>query len=232
MLSYKERVLRHYASRRAEGYRPKNALSIAKFDAKYAKGGKCPFDNRWGYEGKKEHRLPNGMKLVFEIKRDDDCGPPDKEYEGCGETEWVHRTLEDWERDWVLVWDRGSKLLYDVKASMEKALRDGWDAAPYGVGTKHERAARAVKKDFDYLHGYYNEKWWYVGIIVELYDENDNLIDEDSCWGYSADDMSHLTSEARSWAAHMVRKALPTWKRERRIEREESHWSAVQELCA
>lgn len=226
MLSYRERVLLHYATRRAENFRPKGALRCAKYDAKYANGGKCPFDNQWGYDGEETRTLPNGWKLVFTIEHDSDCGPPEKEWEGHGPTEWVHRSLEDWESDWVLCWDGHSKLLYDVREARRIAKRDGWCMAKTDT-----EIAEAVKSDFNHLFGYYNEHWWYVGITVELQDENGDTLDEDSCWGYESNCMDYITSEARSWAAHMVRKHLPAWKKAQRLQREERFWSDAMSLC-
>lgn len=205
MSPYKEKVRAEYVALRRKGYRPKDAFSIAKAYARYKEGAKCPFDNKWGYAGKEEREYPNGWKLIFELQYDSDYGPPWKEHDGHGQVEWVHRCLEDWERNWVLNWDRGSKLLYDYKSSLEIAKRDGW-----GPGTPEE----AVKADFDYLYGYCNDDWRYVGVIVRLEDDEGEEIDEDSCWGFESSDMAYLTSEARSWAAHMLKKHMPRyWQR-------------------
>ena len=217
MSPYKEKVRARYRKERAKGVRPWSALRIAKAYARYENGAKCPFDNKWGYEGKEERELPNGWKLVFELQYDSDYGPPWKEHDGHGEVEWVHRHLEDWEREWVLSWDGSSKLLYDYEASLEEARRDGW-----GPGTPHD----AVKADFDYLYGYCNEDWWYIGIIVRLEDEQGEEIAEDSCWGFESSDMEYLTSEARSWAARMLKKHYPRYwdrhDRQREFEFEEA----------
>lgn len=217
MSPYKEKVRARYRKERAKGYRACDAARIAKAYARYEKGAKCPFDNKWGYEGKEERELPNGWKLVFELQYDSDCGPPWKEFDGHGEVEWVHRHLEEWERNWVLSWDGSSKLLYDFDASLAKAKREGW-----GPGTPYE----AVKADFDYLYGYCNDEWCYVGIIVRLEDEQGKEIDEDSCWGFESNDVEYLTREARSWAAHMLKKHYPRYwdrhDRQREFEFEEA----------
>ena len=212
MTSFRDRVKQEYKVQRAKGYPPKHALQIAKFEARYSNKKKCPFDNAWGYEGEEARTYPNGWKLVFKIEHDSDFGPPWTDCDGHGKVEWVHRYLEDWERDWVLSWNGSSKLLYDYKASLEIAKRDGW-----GPG----RPEDAVKADFDYLYGYCNDDWWYVGIVVELYDENERLISEDSCWGFETSSMSYLIEEARSWAAHMLKKHMPRyWQRLRQMELE------------
>lgn len=214
MSEFRERVLMYYRENRLKGYRPKQALSVAKFKARYRGGIRCPFDNQWGYAGEEERVYSNGWKLVFKLEYDYDCGPPEKECEGHGPTEWVHRSLEDWERDWVLRWDGYSKLLYNHREAYEIAKRDGWCMAKTDAEIK-----AAVQKDFDYLYGYYNDHWHYVGIIVELQDEDGNVVDEDSCWGYDTYDPSYLDEEARSWAAHMLKKNMPRyWQRLRQME--------------
>lgn len=210
MTSFRDSVRQEYKVQRAKGYRPKHALQIAKFEARYSNPKKLPFDNQWGYEGEEERVYLNGWKLVFKIVRDDDCWPPWKECDGHGKVEWVHRILESWEHDWVLSWDGSSKLLYDYRASLKIAKRDGW-----GLG----RPEDAVKADFDYLYGYCNDDWWYVGIVVELYDENERLISEESCWGFETCSMSYLVEETRSWAAGMLKKHMPRyWQRLRQME--------------
>lgn len=210
MTSFRDRVKQEYKVQRAKGYRPKLALQIAKFEARYSNPKKCPFDNQRGYAGEEERVYPNGWKLLFKLVHDEDYGPPWKECDGHGEVECTRRTLENWERDWVLRWDGYDKLVYDYKASLEIAKRDGW-----GCG----RPEDAVKADFDYLYGYCNDDWWYVGIIVQLYDEDGLLIDEDSCWGFETSSMSYLFEEARSWAAHMLKKHMPRyWQRLRQME--------------
>lgn len=210
MSPYKEKIRAEYLTLRAKGHLPLNAFRIARGYARYKDGDKCPFDNKWGYAGAETRTYSNGWKLVFKIEYDSDYGPPWKEHDGHGEVEWVHRHLEEWEREWVLVWDGYSKLLYDRKASLEIAKRDGW-----GLGTPEE----AVQADFDYLYGYCTEDWWYVGLIVELRDENDELVAEDACWGYETSDMTYLVAEARSWAAWMLKEHMPRyWQRLRQQE--------------
>lgn len=225
MKSYRDRVLFWYAKERANGVRPNQAIRIAKWKAKYAEGRKCPFDNRWGYAGSEVRKLPNGWSLKFTLEYDSDCGPPEKECDGHGPTQWVHHCLEDWERDWVLCWDGYSKLLYDVREARKQAKRDGWCMAKSDAEIKV-----AVQGDFDYLYGYYNDDWHYVGIVVELLDENDVVIDEWSCWGFETSDPMYLDSEARDEAAYLVKKHYPAWRKQRRIEREECHWHMVMEL--
>lgn len=222
-MNYREQVLFFYKKYRSDGHRPNQALRIAKYSAKYDehshKRNVLPSQHN-AYDEEQDNRLPNGWYWKVKFEHDSDHERPEEWDDGRGITSWERRSLEKWEHGWVLVWDRYSPLLYDYKASLEKALKDGWDAPPYHTGTKLEQATRAVKQDYDYLRGYYNQDWWYVGMIVELYDEDDHLIDEDSCWGYESNCMDYLCSEARSWAARMIKDA-------RRTQREERHAARV-----
>ena len=210
MKTYKEKVRDEYKAYRAKGYRPRDALAIAKAYTRYKDGEKCPFDNKWGDEGKEERTYSNGWKLVFEVCSDNDSGPPQENCDCHGKVEWLYRALEDWESDWVVYQDRYPALLYDRKASLEIAKRDGW-----GPGTPEE----AVQADFDYLYGWYNQDWWYIGIIVTLFDDEGDEVGSDSCWGYETRDMSYVTSEARNWAAHLLKEHMPRyWQRLRQRE--------------
>ena len=89
----------------------------------------------------------DGFTIKARTEYDDDASPPWKRSEGHGEvSEWTDRKKGPGER--VLVSDRRSFCYSDVTESMRRAKRDGWDAPPYGTGTKGQRAARAVEADF------------------------------------------------------------------------------------
>ena len=82
---------------------------------------------------------------------------------------------------------------YDVFATMEIARRDGW-----GMGeewhrgnpeaTKEQEILAAIHKDFDYLEGWYDDKWHWCTVGVAPLDE-DGEPDEDHreyCGGYES----------------------------------------------
>ena len=48
------------------------------------------------------------------------------------------------------------------------AKEDGWDAAPYGQGTRGERAERAVRADVKHLRDYIDNVWVYVTLSVTM----------------------------------------------------------------
>lgn len=112
-----------------------------------------------------------GMTFHVEIM-DDDCGPPWDDWDFHGPvSDWTQRDKKAGE--WVLCEDRGSKRYYDFAEAMKMAKKDGWDAEPYGVGTKGEQALRAVKADFEYLRRWCNYTWKYVTLHVILLGEED-----------------------------------------------------------
>lgn len=203
--TFKKRVLKAYKVERAKNLSAKQALRHAKYEAKYGFGS--PKRRIMPYRGETEViELPNGWTAEIEIQYDEDSGPPWENSDGHGVvTDWQSRdeNLEGWE----LNSDRSSYRYYDWRATLPIAIRDGWDAPPYKTGTPREQAMRAIKLDYEYLRGWCNGDWCYVGLIVTLKDENGEVIDEDSCWGYDAESDEYLCSEARSWLAHMLRKA-------------------------
>lgn len=115
-----------------------------------------------------------GHNFVARFYRDEDHGEPWEENDGHGPvSEWTNRDKRPGEV--VLVTDdrgRGFKRFYDWQEAMKIAKRDRWNAPPYDEGTRGQKAARAVQRDFDYLRGWCNDLWHYCGISVTLADEN------------------------------------------------------------
>lgn len=209
-MNYRERVRHFYKKARSDGHRASQALCIAHSDAKYGEGSTKlnVFDNPWGYEGVNTITLPFGFKLKFEIQHDNDHEPPWEDCDGMGVvTDWIHGCEDEEKYGWELCGERFSHRYYDWRATLPEAVRDGWDAAPYGTGTKIERAMRAMKSTYEYLREWCNDDWWYVGYIVTLLDADDNEIDSESCWGYESKCMDYVASCARDAAARMLRKA-------------------------
>lgn len=216
-LDYRSRILFFYKKAREDGYRPQQAMCVAKSDAKYGEGSRKldVFDNRWGYDGANIVELPNGWKLKFEIQRDDDTGAPWKEHDGHGVI-YESSSREDYMDEWILNSERGWYRYYDWKESLKIAKRDGWGCKPYDTST----AMDAVRANYEWLRRWCNDAWWWIGCIVTLLDENDDELDSESCWGFDSDSMDYVCSEARSLAAHMLvkeRKVRHERRREARI---------------
>jgi hypothetical protein len=141
----------------------------------------------------REHR---GHTITVNWFGDYDHGTPWGHEDGHGPvTGWERRDKRPGER--VLCSDRNAKRFYDYAEAILIAKRDGWDAAPYGVGTAGERAVRAVEADFTRLQAWCEDRWHYVGYTCEI--EGFDAY-HDSCWGIESDFTDEPTAEAFSAA--------------------------------
>ncbi len=127
-----------------------------------------------------------GRTFHVEAIDDDFTGAPWDEFDGLGSvSEWTRRDKTPGE--WVLCEDRDSKRYYDFSEAMRMAKKDGWDAPPYGAGTKGERALRAVKANFEWLRGWCNGQWRFSTLHVVLFGEEDEVEYEDYLGGVEYD---------------------------------------------
>ena len=140
---------------------------------------------------------------------DPDMRPPWKEHDG-------HGSVSDWKRkddklpgERLLSGDGGSYRFYDWQGAIETAKRDGW-----GIGvdaknalakkkgkdvhelTRGEIVEAAVQADFDYLAGWANDRWHWIGYTTEFSrDDGDTWQDGSaSCWGF--DDEKYMIESA------------------------------------
>ena len=58
---------------------------------------------------------------------------------------------------------------YDWADACKQAKKDGWNTPQYDAPNRVERA---VKADFEFLRGFLNNDWEYVGVIVSRLDSN------------------------------------------------------------
>ena len=108
-----------------------------------------------------------GYLFTIEVDYDEFQGPPWLHCDGHGPvSDWTTRDKKPSEV--VLSSIGGSNLYYDFSRAMKKAKEERWDAAPYGQGTKGERAERAVRADIKYLRDYIDNAWVYVTLSVTL----------------------------------------------------------------
>lgn len=218
--AFRKSVRDYYKLERAEGQPAFQALISAKHDARYGmiQGFYCrvitPIQRRKhrllpDYAGEEvRYKLPGGLYAIVKIEYDTDYGPPWENSYGHGVvSDWEHR--EERDRRWVLCQDRWSYRHYDWRETLKIAKRDGWSHSGDIMD--------AVRSDYEYLRAWCNNKWCYVGVIVELYDANEELIGEESCWGYESYCEDYLCSEARSW----LRLVLVNYRKQQREKRKQ-----------
>lgn len=169
----------------------------------------------------------------FRVKFEDDTniGPPWLECDGHGpvrQSRGQHRNqdgkrpgerpLNDPDRNQY-------QYYYDWQKACELARVDGWNAEPFEAPG---RVLRAVQSDFDFLRAWVNDKWRYVGVIVERLNEDEEAVDESSLWGvesfkdYHVDVAYELAGELISKANHEKREALNAAARTRRAAKKEA----------
>lgn len=139
----------------------------------------------------------NGHTYTVRHESDPDSSPLDDDGHGPV-SDWTRRAKMPGEL--ILCEDRGSFRYYDYSEAVKIARRDVWDTAPYGQGTKGERAARAARADYNYLRQWFTDCCHYIGVIVE----DEETGDQESLWG--VEDLNDYPDEvAHELAAELDR---------------------------
>lgn len=146
---------------------------------------------QFDYDGDRVE-LPGGLYAKVKTPYDEDIGPPWKEHDGHGPvTDWLSREKHPGER--VLHSDRCSRRYYDFAEAMVIAKRDGWGLGKDDLAELERKLGRkptrkqiieaAVERDYEYLRGWCNDEWHWIGVIVTLYDADGKKLGSDSLWG-------------------------------------------------
>lgn len=131
-----------------------------------------------------------------------------------------HGIVTDWEtrikRPGELVLSDGgrSRRFYDVQETTRKARADGWGLSEPALAelcetlgrqaTRGEVVAAAVRADFEFLRGWCNDEWHYVGVCVRATDADGTAIGEPfdhALWGvesFNADYIQEVAAELAS----------------------------------
>lgn len=143
-----------------------------------------------------------GAWFRVEHERDDCHAAPDKECDGHGiVTDWQPRMSETEAKAaglWLLSDDRGSARYYDARATLEIAKRDQW-----GRGKSESARRRAVRRDFEYLRGWYTDQWEYIGVTVERI-SGARKGEKASLWGIESCARRYLSDVARELADELL----------------------------
>lgn len=154
----------------------------------------------------------DGHRFRVNFRDDDDTTAPWKREDG-------HGPVSDWRRhafgmgskppkapgEMILWWDHGMYCTYDFAAAVRQAKAEGWDAPPYGEGTRGQRAHRAAMADFNRLREWCAGRWSYVGIEVTLLDDfGDDMGESESLWGAESDADEYLAEVANELADEII----------------------------
>jgi len=163
-----------------------------------------------------------GNKFRVSIEPDDYCAAPWDRDDGHGPvSEWKHHSFGMGTKppkapgEMILVWDRGAYRTYDFAEAVRIAKRDGWDAAPYdATETPGQKAHKAAMADFNCLRQWCDGQWSYVGVIVELLDdEGDATGETESLWGIESDAGEYLDETAKELAGEILHRLENQLKR-------------------
>lgn len=129
---------------------------------------------------KTERMTFEGHEFEVSLYSDHDIGPPWEVHDGHGVIRevYTHGRPEKSPGEVVMYSDRGQHWLYDVKATTELALKDGWGLAADDLPaleaklghkpSKREIAAEAVQNDMKLCRGWLRTDWWWCGVAVRL----------------------------------------------------------------
>lgn len=114
----------------------------------------------------------NGTPFEMSIVADDNNDAPWLRSDTHGPVRCVSRVAKGPHE--LILGPSGSRdywYLYDAAKAQQIALRDGWGADTNEPDrgyreSKRQRAARAVRADFEYLRGWVQDEWQYVGVVV------------------------------------------------------------------
>lgn len=150
--------------------------------------------------------------ITATIEYDSHTGAPWLEHDDHGPvSEWTTRAKRPGEL--VLHSDGPHRRYYDFAQACQIARRDGWNTPPYDtIETPRQRASRAALADFKALRAWYNDEWFWCGIVVTVTHTESGLeLASDSLWGidanYPGSDNSHLLEVANEQAESALSQA-------------------------
>ena len=156
-----------------------------------------------------------GKTFLAEIYTDNDTGAPWENSDG-------HGIVSGWETrsklpgEWVLSEDRRARRFYDAQETMKKARAEKWglDAPDLAKlceslgrpATRGEIVAAAVRADFEFLRGWCNDEWYFVGVCVRALDADWDAIGEPfdhALWGIESGNADYIREVAIELASEI-----------------------------
>ena len=183
----------------------------------------------------KEYR---GYKMLISIHHDEDTGAPWEENDGHGiVSEWTTRDKQPGEL--VLGSERRSRRYYDFAATLKLARRDGWGLSDNDIAKLAKQLGRkptakqilneSVIRDFEYLRGWCQDDWQWLGYTSEIETPDGETIDGDSCWGFEGTDdgTKYMIGEAESHCRSKINSMIEAASKEQ----SESHLCACADIA-
>ncbi len=183
-----------------------------------------------------------GYTFKLRVESDEDAGPPwerSERSDGHGPVRSIRTPYgmhhQDLKRpgERVMGNGRGDYWLYDWQKACQLAREDGWNAEPYDAPNRIERAVQA---DFDFLRRWLRDDWRYVGVCVQLLDDEGEPTTERyeyALWGIESDCTEYIEEVARELAhecasAHelLISQRRVAWRAALAERRERTYWES------
>lgn len=155
----------------------------------------------------------DGFTLTARIDSDSDMGPPWQEHDGHGPvSDWTNRNKRAGELELSRRGSGGASGLscrfYDFAEACRIARRDGWGDPSLRLENETARAfaARMARDDFERMKAWCDDRWQWVGVIVDASRAGVSL-GRASLWGIESDADSYLVEVANELAEEAVNDA-------------------------
>ena len=156
-----------------------------------------------------------GKTFLAEIYTDGDSCAPWGDSDGHGiVSEWETRSKLPGE--WILSEYGNDRRFYDAQETMKKARAESWGLSEPALAklceslgrpaTRGEIVAAAVRADFEFLRGWCNGDWHYVGVCVRALDDDGEAIGEpfnNALWGVESGDTAYIREVAAELASEI-----------------------------
>jgi len=181
-----------------------------------------------------------GCTFEFTVHDDNDQGAPWEQCDGHGPVREVRAYYNHPEKrpgERILHQDGRTYWLYDWQAACKLAREDKWNAEPFDAPNRIERAVQA---DFDYLRGWLSGQWNYVGVGVQMDDDDMSQGEfEFALWGIESSEREYIKQVARELAFELAQtRGVDTESRRKawlgaiKEARERRHWAQRDVLTA
>lgn len=158
-----------------------------------------------------------GYRIKITAHYDEDMREPWKEHDGHGiVSEWTRRDKAPGE--WLLCQDHYSKRFYDYQGTLAVAKLDNWGLGTERLAelesklgrkaTRPEIVAESVRRNFEYLRGWCNDEWHWLGYTTRIIPPSGEAFDGHSCWGFG--DEGYMLESAKDEAQAEVDRHILT----------------------